>query len=114
LQTVLKYLSFDNEEFNDEAACRAHEKRVIHKRLIGLTRSEIEGALAGEIPEIADALETVGVRIMRARIANRDLKRPRNAALRLTHQPEEESAPADDRRQEAEYWQASIDRSAAE
>lgn len=62
-----------------EAACRAYEKRLAHVRLVGLTIEQVEAALSRADPELADAIEVIGSRLERARLANGDRKYERRA-----------------------------------
>jgi hypothetical protein len=87
---VTRFLAFDQTEFDNEAECRAYEKRFAHLRLIGLTEAQIAAALAGDDADLADAIEVVGGRIARARVAGGKRKRQPNGGAeqaQITHQP---------------------------
>jgi hypothetical protein len=92
---VTRFLAFDKTEFDNEAECRAYEKRFAHLRLIGLTEAQITAALAGDDADLADAIEVVGGRIARARVAGGKRKRQPNGGAeqaQITHQAEGDPA----------------------
>lgn len=58
-----------------ESACRAYEAKLAHVRLVDLKIEQIEAALSGSDPDLADAIEQIGARIGRARRERGELKR---------------------------------------
>lgn len=74
---LTKYVAFDGVSFNSEAECRAYEAKLAHVRLVNLTIEQIEAALSGTDPDLADAIEQIGTRIGRARRERGDLRRER-------------------------------------
>jgi hypothetical protein len=100
---VTRFLAFDETEFDNEAECRAYEKRYAHMRLIGLTEAQVEAVMSGADPDLADAIEVVGSRIARARIAGGKRKRQPSVAGEPPRDPEtgdetgEETEPETDR-----------------
>jgi hypothetical protein len=74
-----KYVAFDGVSFNSEAECRAYEAKLAHVRLVNLTIEQIEAALSGTDPDLADAIEQIGTRIGRARRERGELRHQRKA-----------------------------------
>jgi hypothetical protein len=77
MKTVTAYQAFDGAQFSTEAECKAHEGGLSHMRLVGLTIEQVEAGIARTDVELADALETVGARVRRTRIAGGEFKRER-------------------------------------
>jgi hypothetical protein len=78
MKQITKFVAFDDAEFATEALCRAYEATNCHRLLVGLSIEEIERAIAGDQEDVAEALETVGTKIARARRERGDLKRKRS------------------------------------
>jgi hypothetical protein len=68
---TITYEAFDGTPFPTKGECRAYERKRVADQLIGLTRQQIEGALAysEEQRSLADALEYTAYRISVARKA---------------------------------------------
>jgi hypothetical protein len=75
MKPITIYESFDGERFDSESACKSHERENAAKRLVGLAEAQIAAALDGTDPELADAIETLGKRIERARLDRGERKR---------------------------------------
>ena len=71
------YIARDGGEFKTEALCRAHERKTCGAALIGLTEAQVEAARTGADPELAEAIETFGYELRRARQGAGRLKRRR-------------------------------------
>lgn len=77
MKRVEKWQAFDGVEFYNEAECKGYEVKLAHIRLINLNVEQIEAALGGLDPDLADAIEQIGARIGRARRERGELKRER-------------------------------------
>jgi hypothetical protein len=95
MKLIEKYKAFDGTEFYDPSLCKAHERKNAHLLLVNCTEENILAAVEGkpEAVELADAIEIVGSRIARMRLASGKLKRAANGtggaepARQITHQP---------------------------
>jgi len=94
--TTTNYVAFDGVPHPTEAECRAYEKRLAHIRLVGLTIEQVEAALSRTDPELADAIEVIGSRIARARLADGDRKHERKSAPKPGEAPATNGAAADE------------------
>lgn len=71
--TIHAYEAFDGERFEDQKECERYERDNQWRRLVGLTETEIQAALADPASEdehtraVASAIESVGYRISRAK-----------------------------------------------
>lgn len=94
MELITKFKAFDGKECDTEAECRAHEKRNAHFLLVNCREADINAALAGENPNLAEAIEVVGSRLATARRAAGNLKRQPNggepAPRQITHEPQED------------------------
>jgi hypothetical protein len=91
-----KYVAFDGFPFQTEAECRAYESKLSHVRLAGMTIEQVEAALNGSDPELADAIEQVGTRLARDRRERGDLKRqraPKGHSAQVAEADDAASAP---------------------
>jgi hypothetical protein len=77
MRLLTKYAAFDGVEFYSEAECKAYERKLAHHRLIDLKIEQIEGALAGSDPDLADCIEQIGARIGNARRERGELRHQR-------------------------------------
>jgi hypothetical protein len=81
MKTITKYEAFDGVEFASEDECRAHERKLSHARLVGLTREQVEAAMTREDVELADVFEIVGSRIAALRRSQGSFRRVRNGHI---------------------------------
>lgn len=86
MKTVTRYLALDGTLFETENECRAHERANAYLALVGLTAEQITEALAGNDPELAEAIETIGLRCRDNRIAAGNLKRKPKADRSPAHE----------------------------
>ena len=63
--TQVVYEAFDGSVFKTERECADHEKNIGYRRLVGLTEEDLINALAGNEPDLAEALKTFGYRLAR-------------------------------------------------
>ena len=75
MEAIKKYRAADGKEFNTKAECEAHEKRAIPASVSNLSTDEVEAAIAGRNPLVADSLEFVGNLIANERRKRGDLRR---------------------------------------
>jgi hypothetical protein len=80
MKAITKFEAFDGEVFPTQEECLAHEASCVQMRLIGLTGDQIEAAIKREDPELANAIEAVGVKIARARRESGELRRARKTS----------------------------------
>ncbi len=75
------FRSFDKVEFPDEVSCLAHEAKLTHKRLAGLSEEEILALMnrdnAGFDQELALVFEKFGRDLEKARLADKEAPRLR-------------------------------------
>lgn len=77
MKQISIYETNDGQQFPTEAEARAHYAERPEAALVGLISEDIEDALAGKAPDIADALEKLGARLARERVARGERKRAR-------------------------------------
>jgi len=77
MKTITLYETRDGECFETEAAALAHYAEHPEAALVFLTDADLEDALEGRAPDIADAIEKLGRRLQTARIERGDKKRVR-------------------------------------
>lgn len=87
MKIVTKYVAFDGCTFNSEAECRAYEAKLAHVRLVDLKIEQIEAALSGADPDLADAIEQIGTRIARSRRERGELRHQRKPNAKLGDAP---------------------------
>ncbi len=85
MKIVTRYVAFDGEPFGDEQSCKAHERRNARLRLVGMTLEQVESAMTRADPELADAIEFLGIKIADARRASGALRRARNGLGKNSH-----------------------------
>jgi hypothetical protein len=68
-QTRMVFVARDGSEFQTEAQCRSYERETAGDALVGLTKAQVEAARSWADPELADAFETFGYQLRRARQA---------------------------------------------
>lgn len=106
MKKVEKWAAFDGVEFYNEAECKAYEVKLAHIRLVNLSVEQIEAALSGADPDLADAIEQIGARIGRARRERGELRHQRRgkddpsraitgAAASADRRADEEPEPTD-------------------
>lgn len=83
MKIVTKYIAFDGVTHATESECRAYEAKLAHVRLVDLKIEQIEAALSGSDPDLADAIEQIGSRIGRARRERGELKRGHKGAATM-------------------------------
>lgn len=93
MKIVTMYQACDGQSFETEAHCRAHEAKMAHLRLVGLTADDVQAAIARDNVELADAIEAVGTTIARARRAGGDLRRQRRGNGQAEPAPAAATAP---------------------
>jgi len=79
LKLLTKYSAFDGVEFYNETECRNYEAKLAHVRLINLSIEQIEAALSGADPDLADCIERIGAKIGHARRDRGELRHQRKA-----------------------------------
>lgn len=77
VSAVTKYQAKDGQTFDTKEEAKAHEAQSEFAALIGLTAEDISDALIGAHPEVANALESIGSRLARKRLAEGHKKRER-------------------------------------
>jgi len=77
---VMCFKAFTGVVFPTEADCRAHEREMAHRRLIGLTEEQVMAAVERRDVELAEAIEAVGTKIAADRRAAGEFRRARNGA----------------------------------
>jgi hypothetical protein len=71
------FIARDGRDFPTKAKCLAHERETCGAALVGLTEAQVEAARTGEDPELAEAIETFGAQLRKARQGAGLLKRRR-------------------------------------
>ena len=95
MKTRMIYVAFDDKPFESAEACKAYEAQHVETRLVGLTIEQVRAALSREDPDLADAIETVGNRIVRERREAGDLRRGKKATVEDVREPSAEKAMED-------------------
>lgn len=67
MRQIIRWETRDGKEFPTEDEARAHYAEHPEAALVGLLAEDIEDALAGKAPDIAEALEKLGVKLQRKR-----------------------------------------------
>jgi len=74
---IRQYRAHDGKVFDSASECKAHERDIAHRLLVGLTLEQVEAAMSRKDADLADAIELCGLKINRERRADGDLKRQR-------------------------------------
>ena len=75
MKTVTRFTADDGETFDTAEACKAHEAEAVTKKLVGLTLEQIVAAIDRKDIPLATALEEIGARCNRARLAAGEVRR---------------------------------------
>lgn len=80
-KAITRYAAEDGKEFDTLEEAKRHEQLLSFEALVGLDPEDIEEALAGKAPTIAEAFEKIGARLAKQRLAAGDRKRERKAKV---------------------------------
>jgi hypothetical protein len=75
------FVARDGRDFPTKAKCLAHERETAGEALVGLMPSQIEAVRRGDAPDLAEAFETFGYELRKARQATGKHKRRRAAEI---------------------------------
>jgi hypothetical protein len=67
VETRTVFIARDGRDFPSKAQCLAHDRETAGDALVGLTQAQIDAARSFADPELADAFETFGYQLRRAR-----------------------------------------------
>jgi hypothetical protein len=87
MQTITLYLASDGTRFESKEECRVYETLIPYSLALGLRPSDLSSALNGTNRPLGDVLESIGIRIARARCARGGAKRHRRPKASAEPQP---------------------------
>ena len=75
MKTVTRFTADDGTEFDTREACEAHEAEAVTKQLVGLSLEQLVAGIERKDISLAAALEEIGARCNRRRLADGDVRR---------------------------------------
>jgi hypothetical protein len=77
MKTLTIYLASDGTRFESQSECKIYESISAFSLALGLKPSDIAAALNGQNRPLANTLESLGIKIARARCARGEARRKR-------------------------------------